>query len=120
MYNVLILGSGGREHAIAWSIYNDSKISKLYCAPGNAGTYLICKNINLDIMNNNDILSFVQNNDINLIIVGPEQPLENGIVDFYLFGFYIILLNLYFVSLFLFCFRITQDQSQYNSYYCHY
>ena len=61
MYNVLILGSGGREHAIAWSIYKDSKIDKLYCAPGNAGTYSICNNIDLDIMNNDEILSFVRN-----------------------------------------------------------
>ena len=83
MYNVLILGSGGREHAIAWSIYKDSKINNLYCAPGNAGTYSICKNISLDIMNNEKILSFVKQNDINLIIVGTEQPLENGIVDYF-------------------------------------
>ena len=83
MYNVLILGSGGREHAIAWSLCKDSKINNLYCAPGNAGTYKICKNIRLDIMNNEKILSFVKQNDINLIIVGPEQPLENGIVDYF-------------------------------------
>ena len=83
MYNVLILGSGGREHAIAWSLCKDSKINNLYCSPGNAGTYKICKNIRLDIMNNEKILSFVKQNDINLIIVGPEQPLENGIVDYF-------------------------------------
>ena len=83
MYNVLILGSGGREHAIAWSIYKDTKINKLYCAPGNAGTSLVCENIDLDIMDNQQILIFVETNNINLIIVGPEQPLENGIVDFF-------------------------------------
>tara|TARA_Y100001970_G_scaffold130349_1_gene160727 strand:- start:1562 stop:2842 length:1281 start_codon:yes stop_codon:yes gene_type:complete len=83
MYNVLILGSGGREHAIAWSLCKDSKINNLYCSPGNAGTYKICKNIRLDIMNNEKILSFVKQNDINLVIVGPEQPLENGIVDYF-------------------------------------
>ena len=83
MYNVLILGSGGREHAIVWSIYEDLKINKLYCAPGNAGTSSICENVNLDIMNNEEILLFVQKNNINLVIVGPEQPLENGIVDFF-------------------------------------
>ena len=83
MYNVLILGSGGREHAIAWSIYKDSKINNLYCAPGNAGTYSFCKNIDLNIMNNDEILSFVKQNGVNMIIVGPEQPLENGVVDFF-------------------------------------
>tara|TARA_Y100000590_G_scaffold460988_1_gene621567 strand:+ start:708 stop:1988 length:1281 start_codon:yes stop_codon:yes gene_type:complete len=83
MYNVLIIGSGGREHAIAWSIFEDSKINKLYCAPGNAGTSFICENVDLDIMNNEGILIFVQNKNINLIIVGPEQPLGNGIVDFF-------------------------------------
>ena len=82
-YNILILGSGGREHAITWSIYKDNRINKLYCAPGNAGTASIAKNIQLDIMNNEEILSFVKKNNINLIIVGPEQPLENGVVDFF-------------------------------------
>ena len=76
MYNILILGSGGREHAIAWSIYNDKRINKLFCAPGNAGTISISEN-------NDDIYLFVKQNNIDLIIVGPEQPLENGIVDFF-------------------------------------
>jgi len=83
MYNVLILGSGGREHAIAWSVCKDERIKKLYCAPGNAGTNLILENVDIDIMNNDDIYVFVQKNKINLIIVGPEQPLENGIVDYF-------------------------------------
>ena len=83
MYNILILGSGGREHAIAWSIYNDKRINKLFCAPGNAGTISISENIDLNIMNNDDIYLFVKQNNIDLIIVGPEQPLENGIVDFF-------------------------------------
>ena len=59
MYNILILGSGGREHAIAWSIYNDKRINKLFCAPGNAGTISISENIDLNIMNNDDIYLFV-------------------------------------------------------------
>ena len=83
MYNVLILGSGGREHAIAWSIYKDTKVDSLYCAPGNAGTQAISKNVNINIMDNEEILYFVKKNNINLIIVGPEQPLENGVVDFF-------------------------------------
>ena len=83
MYNILILGSGGREHAIAWSLHHDERISNLYCSPGNAGTKLISNNIDLDILNNDDINLFVQKNNINLIIVGPEQPLENGVVDYF-------------------------------------
>jgi len=82
-YNVLVLGSGGREHAIVWSIYNDDKINKIYCAPGNAGTSTIVKNIDLNIMNNQEILDFVNKNDVDVTIVGPEQPLENGLVDFF-------------------------------------
>ena len=83
MYKILIIGSGAREHAIAWSIYKDSRIDELFCSPGNAGTSLISKNIEIDIMDNNSINLFVKENNINLIIVGPEQPLENGIVDFF-------------------------------------
>ena len=82
-YNVLLIGSGGREHAIAWSIHKDSKLKQLYCAPGNAGTMNIATNINLDVMDNDAILDFVNKKNINFIIVGPEQPLENGIVDFF-------------------------------------
>ena len=83
MYKILIIGSGAREHAIAWSIYKDSRIDELFCAPGNAGTLLVSKNIEIDIMDNNSINLFVKENNINLIIVGPEQPLENGIVDYF-------------------------------------
>ena len=81
MYNILVLGSGGREHAIIWSISKDPKVKKIFCAPGNAGTSNISKNVQLNIMNNNEIFEFVKSEEINLIIVGPEQPLVMGIVD---------------------------------------
>ena len=81
--NVLVLGSGGREHAIVWSIYNDSNVSKVFCAPGNAGTSKLATNVNLNIMNNEELLRFVVDNNIDVTIVGPEQPLENGVVDFF-------------------------------------
>ena len=83
MYNILLLGSGGREHSIAWALSKDIKVNKLYCAPGNAGTFSIAINVSLDIMNNDLIYDFVKEKKINLIVVGPEQPLENGIVDYF-------------------------------------
>jgi len=83
MYNILLLGSGGREHSIAWALSKDKNIENLYCAPGNAGTSLISKNISLDILNNQELYDFAKDNNINLIIVGPEQPLENGIIDYF-------------------------------------
>ncbi|MBT6821499.1 phosphoribosylamine--glycine ligase, partial [archaeon] len=78
---ILILGSGGREHALAWKISKEKDIEKIYCAPGNAGTHNIAKNIDLDIMNNDLLINFVKENSIDLTIVGPEAPLVNGIVD---------------------------------------
>lgn len=81
--NVLILGSGGREHALAWKAAQDPKVAQVFVAPGNAGTATEakCINVNLDILNNPAIIEFAQANAIDLIIVGPEAPLVNGVVD---------------------------------------
>tara|TARA_B100001250_G_C19791204_1_gene786588 strand:- start:116 stop:1378 length:1263 start_codon:yes stop_codon:yes gene_type:complete len=79
---IAILGSGGREHAIAVQISNSPKLKKLYCIPGNAGTGFIAQNINADIDNFEEIGKIVENYKIDLVIVGPEKPLVNGIVDF--------------------------------------
>ena len=77
-----IIGSGGREHAICESLKNSKKIDKLFCFPGNAGTANIAENIDIDI-NNFDILkNFIFNNKIDLIIIGPEKPLVDGLVDY--------------------------------------
>jgi len=81
MKKVLILGSGGREHAIAVSLADDEKVSKIYCAPGNGGTASICENVDLDILNSSNLLKFVEKKNIDLTIVGPEAPLAGGIVD---------------------------------------
>ena len=78
-----IIGSGGREHAICQSINKSSKIEKIYCFPGNAGTSEIAENIQIDISDFNKIKEFSISNKINLIIVGPEKPLVDGIVDFF-------------------------------------
>ncbi len=82
--NVLVLGSGGREHAISWKLAQSPKLSKLFVAPGNAGTSDIAENINVDVNDFEGIKGVVLNNQIDLVIVGPEDPLVNGIVDFFL------------------------------------
>ncbi len=79
---IAILGNGGREHAIAYQISKSPKLNKLYCLPGNAGTRLIAENINLDIYNFNKLGKFVDKYKIDLVIVGPEKPLVEGVVDF--------------------------------------
>ena len=78
-----IIGSGGREHAICQSIKKSSKIEKIYCFPGNAGTSELAENIEIDISDFNKIKEFSISNKISLIIVGPEKPLVDGIVDFF-------------------------------------
>ena len=82
-YNVLVLGSGGREHAFVWSLKKEHKIEKIYCAPGNGGTADIAINVSLDINNPKEVLGFVNKNNIDLTVVGPEAPLEKGIVDYF-------------------------------------
>ena len=78
-----IIGSGGREHAICHSIKKSPKIEKIYCFPGNAGTSELAENIDIDISDFNKIKEFCISNEISLIIVGPEKPLVDGIVDFF-------------------------------------
>ena len=77
-----IIGSGGREHAICESIKRSSKINKIYCFPGNAGTQKIAENIKINLSNFEMIKDFIIKHEIDLIIVGPEQPLVDGIVDY--------------------------------------
>ena len=78
-----IIGSGGREHAICQAIKKSSKVEKIFCFPGNAGTSEIAENIEIELSDFNAIKKFSVNNNINLIIVGPEKPLVDGIVDFF-------------------------------------
>lgn len=80
--NVLVIGSGGREHAIAIQISKSKLLNKLYVAPGNTGTKLIAININLNIDNYSDVLNFCKDNDINLVVIGPEKPLVEGMADY--------------------------------------
>jgi len=78
-----IIGSGGREHAICQSIKKSPKIEKIYCFPGNAGTSELAENVEIDLTDFNKIKEFSMANKISLIIVGPEKPLVDGIVDFF-------------------------------------
>ncbi len=79
---VAVIGSGGREHAICLSLKNSEKITKIYCIPGNAGTNLIAENVNIEISNFEKIKNFILENQIELVIIGPEKPLVEGIVDY--------------------------------------
>ncbi|HBS85793.1 MAG: phosphoribosylamine--glycine ligase [Bacteroidetes bacterium GWF2_38_335] len=82
--NILLIGSGGREHAIAWKIKQSEKNVNLFVAPGNAGTAAIAKNIALNPADFQQIKAFVLQNEINHVVVGPEAPLVDGIHDFFL------------------------------------
>ena len=81
--NVLILGSGGREHAFAWKIAKSSSCNKLFIAPGNAGTAEVGTNINIEVNDFESIKEFVLAENIELVLVGPEDPLVNGIYNFF-------------------------------------
>ena len=81
--NILILGSGGREHTFAWKISQSSFCNSLFIAPGNAGTEKLGININLNIADFNSIKDFALDKQVDLIIVGPEEPLVNGIYNFF-------------------------------------
>jgi len=80
--NIGIIGSGGREHALCKKIYESKLIDRIFCFPGNAGTSKIASNIKVDILNFKKLLNLININKINLVIVGPEEPLVKGIVDF--------------------------------------
>ena len=79
---VIIIGSGGREHALCASLIKSKKISKIFCVPGNAGTNFIAENVDLKLENFEELKSFIQKNKVDIAIVGPEKPLVDGIVDF--------------------------------------
>ena len=81
--NVGIIGSGGRENAICLSLSKSKKVDKIYCMPGNGGTENISKNLKIDINNFQEIKNIVEKYKIDLIVVGPEKPLVDGIVDFF-------------------------------------
>ena len=80
--NIGLLGSGGREHALCQKIFESKLTKKIICFPGNAGTSKIAKNVDVDILNFNKVLKLIKFYNIDLIVVGPEEPLVRGLVDF--------------------------------------
>lgn len=81
---ILLLGSGGREHALAWKIAQSPKIEKLFIAPGNAGTQLVGENVAIKADDFEAVQAFVEANAIDMVVVGPEDPLVKGIYDYFL------------------------------------
>ena len=81
--NILLLGNGGRENALGWKIAQSKSVKKLYIAPGNAGTDLIGENVNISAVDFIAIKEFVLKNDVDMVVVGPEEPLVRGIYDFF-------------------------------------
>src|SRR6516225_10408332 len=79
--NILLLGSGGREHALAWKIAASPLVERLFCAPGNAGIARDCEVVALDIADHAAVIAFCKAQNIDLVVVGPEAPLCAGIVD---------------------------------------
>lgn len=81
--NILLLGSGGREHALAWKISQSPKVEKLYIAPGNGGTLNVGENVNISVNDFPALKQFVVSHNVNMVVVGPEDPLVNGVYDFF-------------------------------------
>ena len=78
---VLVVGSGGREHSLCWAIAKSPKCSELFCAPGNAGTAALARNLDIEAEDLGGIIGFVKDNAIDFVVVGPEAPLVAGLVD---------------------------------------
>ncbi|HAP32970.1 MAG TPA: phosphoribosylamine--glycine ligase, partial [Lachnospiraceae bacterium] len=79
--NILIIGSGGREHAIAWKVAQSKKADKIYCAPGNAGISEVAECVPITAMEFDKLADFAESHDIGLTIVGMDDPLVGGVVD---------------------------------------
>jgi len=79
--NVLLIGSGGREHALAWKLAQSKSLDKLYTAPGNPGTAKCGENVEIDVCDTQKLLDFAKEKSVGLVVVGPEDPLANGVVD---------------------------------------
>lgn len=79
--NVLLIGSGGREHALAWKLAQSPRLTTLYIAPGNAGTLTLGENVALDVKDHSAVIAFAKEKSIELVVIGPDDPLAEGIID---------------------------------------
>ena len=84
--DVLVVGGGGREHALAWRLAQSPRISRVYVAPGNAGTSSEDGLFNIELSRTEDLIHFAQRESISMTVVGPEAPLSEGIVDAFQIG----------------------------------
>ena len=80
---ILVIGGGGREHALVWKLKQSSAIDRIFCAPGNAGTAAIAENVAIAATDLKQLLAFAKQNDVDLTVVGPDDPLALGIVDLF-------------------------------------
>ena len=80
--NIALIGSGGREHALCEKIFLSKKLRRIYCIPGNAGTSRIAQNVDLDLNKFSKLYKFLKSKRVNLVIVGPEEPLVKGLVNY--------------------------------------
>src|SRR5262249_9346499 len=78
---VLVIGKGGREHALVWKLAQSSRVTQVFCAPGNAGTAIDGVNVPIDVNEFDHLIRFAKKENVGLTVVGPEDPLANGIVD---------------------------------------
>lgn len=81
--NVLVIGNGGREHAICWKLSQSSAVVNIFVAPGNVGITTVnkTKNVQINVKNHVEVVKFCNENDVNLVVVGPEDPLAEGLAD---------------------------------------
>ncbi len=87
--NILLLGSGGREHALAWKINQSNQVNKLYVAPGNGGTMQIAENIDVNLSDFEALKKIIQEKQIDMVVIGPEQPLVEGVSDYFIHDDYL-------------------------------
>src|ERR1700681_4197480 len=83
---ILVIGGGGREHALVWKVKQSSSVDRIFCAPGNAGTAAIAENVAIPAADLAQLLRFAKQNDVELTVVGPDDPLAMGIVDLFTAG----------------------------------
>ena len=81
---ILVVGAGGREHALAWKLRQSPRVSQIFCAPGNAGTALVGENVPVAANDLAGLLRFAQENRIELTVIGPDDPLAAGVADLFM------------------------------------